>query len=372
MTNEKGERQTVSRRSALKGIGAGAFVGPFNPTPTVQELFGPSNPEDTVRIPTVKRGDTVLKWKEVPKSWYEHVQHSRKVRENLKKEYYDDEGVRAVVSARWEKTFDGKNGLLIEAEVDTETYDGSLPDSRNGIPIRETEATDGELKNCCYHDDFDPVPGGVAVQTAGGGVGSAGFCVNNADGNRRLYTANHLWGGCEDNTGGQLNQHTDEFGTVKTIDKDTDYALVKPTSTEGLVNEVFVNGLRYTVSGYKTHDGISDLITSGETCYQTGATSCTTEGPITGQGSVKTTSCYDFEDHGIKADIAAAEGDSGGPFVDLVEFSGTQYAAIISHLTWGGVSTEICCHWGCGGHGKPNYGPAFHNLTNSPHNLSLC
>ena len=329
-------------------------------------------PEDMVQIPTVKHGDTVVNWKQVPKSWYEHVQHSRKVRKDIKNDFFHKDGVRAVLLARWDKTFDGKNGLLIEVEVDPETYDDSLPHERNGIPVREIDAPDRILKNCCHHEDFDPVPGGVAVQTENGGVGSAGFCVENENGDRRLLTANHIWGTCEDNTDGELNQHTDKFGKVRTIDKDTDYALVEPTSEEGLVYEVFVNGLRYRVSGWKTQDGVSDMISTEENAYQTGATTCTTEGPIKGQGDVASASCVDFENHGIKADIGVAEGDSGGPFIDLVEYNGNQYAAIITHQSFGGTSSTITCHWGEAENGKPNFGPAFYHLTDSPHNLSLC
>ena len=368
----RGEKSTTSldRRDILKCVGASTVVGGFSFTAPV--VAGSNTSEDMVQIPTVKRGDTVVKWKQVPKSWYEHVQHSREVRKDIKNDFFHKEGIRAILLARWDKTFDGKNGLLIEAEVDPETYDGSLPRERDGIPVREIDAPDRILKNCCHHKDFDPVPGGVAVQTESGPVGSAGFCVENENGNRRLLTANHLWGGCEDNTDGQLNQHTDKFGKVRTIDKNTDYALVEPTSTEGLVYEVFVNGSRYRVSGWQTQNGVSDLISTGEDTYQTGGTSCTTSGPIKGQGDVGSKGCIGYEDHGIKADIGTAEGDSGGPFIDFAEYDGNRYASIITHQSLGDVSSTITCHWGEGGYGKPNYGPAFYHLTDSPHNLSLC
>lgn len=355
----------------LNRLGAGAFVGLPSVELSGQPYVESSDRDDTVRIATDKRGDTVIKWKEVPKDWYDHLQHVRSVQKDVTQRLSDRAAVESILVTRSDVTFGGKNGFEIEVEVDSNKGDVSLPDVVDGVSIRRTEAPDVELK-CCHHEDYDPVPGGVAVQTGGGGVGSAGFCVENSDGNRRLLTANHLWGECEDNTGGQLNQHTDEFGTVEAIDTDTDYALVRPTSTEGIDDRVYVNGIRYTVSGYKTYDGISDLISSGETCYQTGGTTCTTEGPITGQGSVEQYNCYDFEGHGIKADIYTAGGDSGGPFVDLIEFSGNQYAAIIGHLTWGDSQSTECCHWGCGYSGTPNYGPAFHNLRDSPHNLSLC
>lgn len=374
MSDQNLAETSNSRRNVLKHIGVGAFgLGVRKDPSSISPITETSKRDDTVRIPTVKRGNTVLKWKEVPRVWFEHTQHSEKVASDITAEYLDKPGIQAIYSGRWENTFGGKNGLLVEAEVDPETYDGGLPDSREGIPIREVEALGYEFRDCCHHDDYDPVPGGVAAQTDAGGIGSAGFCVNNPDGNKRLLTANHLWGACEDNSAGDLNQHTDHFGDVSDLDEETDFALVKPTSFEGIDDQVFVNGIQYTVSGYKTHDGINDLISSGETCYQTGGTTCTTEGPLTGNGDVADYNCIDFENHGVKADIVTAKGDSGGPIVDLVEFSGTQYAAIIGHLSLGSGNTEVCCHWGCtDSKGSPMWGQAFHHLTDNPYNLSLC
>ena len=364
MTNEKKERRTISRRNALKTLGVGALgvssVG----------LASANSGEDTVRIPTVKRGDEVLKWKEVPRSWHEHTQHSEQVREELIEQHLDDPGIKSIASARWDKRFGGKNGLLVEVEVDPETYKDTLPDSKGGIPVRTTEAPDLRLGDCCFHDDYDPVPGGVSVHTANSG-GSAGFRVNDPDGNERLLTANHLWDTCSDNTGKTLNQHTDEFGVVDSYDADTDYALVKPTSTEGIDNEVIVDGIRYRVSGYKTTSSINDLISSGETCYDTGSTTCTTEGPIKANGlSTPGFDCIDYEGAGIKADIVAGDGDSGGPIVSLDEFGGTQYAVIIAHFSLYDQDSTVSCHWGSGYKGSPIYGTAFNHLRDN-HDLRL-
>lgn len=368
MPDENQQRQTITRRNTLKGLGASALgvssVG----------LATANNGNNTVRIPVTKHGDKVLKWKEVPRSWYEHMNHSEQVRDEITKRYLDKSGIHGIASARWEKRFDGKYGLLVEVEVNPETYDGSLPDSKDGIPIRTTEAPDLR-PGCCHHTDYDPVPGGVAVQaevSGGVGIGSAGFCVNDPNGNRRLLTANHLWGTCGDSSGKTLNQHTDEFGVVDSYDADTDYALVRPTSTEGVEYEVFVNGIQYRVSGYKTTSGINDLITSGETCYQTGGTTCTTEGTIKANGfSTPGHDCIDYEGAGVKANIVAGDGDSGGPIVSLEEYFGNQYAVIIAHFMLFDKDSSVSCHWGSGYKGSPIYGTAFNHLHDN-HNITLC
>lgn len=369
MTDENHQQQTFSRRNALKGLGVGALgVSSIG-------LATATDRGDTVRIPITKRGDMVLKWKEVPRSWYEHMKHSKQVREEITLNHLDKPGIEGIATARWEKRFDGKYGLLVEVEVDPESYNGSLPDSKEGIPIRTTTAPNLRPGACCHHTDYDPVPGGVAVQaerSTGRASGSAGFCVNDPDGNRRLLTANHLWGTCEDSSGKTLYQHTDEFGLVDTYDTDTDYALVRPTSAEGIDNAVFVDGFLYTVSGYKTTSGINDLISTGETCYQTGGTTCTTQGTIEANGlSTPGIDCIDYEGAGVKANIVAGDGDSGGPIVTLEKFFGNWYAVIISHFMLFNKESSVSCHWGSGYKGSPIYGTAFNHLYEN-HNLTLC
>lgn len=364
-----GGNDSPSRRTVLEHLGAGALVA----TPGVElpdgDLVETADSADTVRIATVKRGNEVLEWKEVPKVWHDHLQHARTVRKDVTQQFGSLNGVTAVLLARSDATYGGKNGFVIEVEVDSARGSVGLPEAVDGVAIRRTEAPEVEFANtCCHHTDYPRVPGGGASETGG----SAGYCVENSNGNRRLLTANHIWGVCEDNTGAQFDQHSATFGTVDAVDEDTDYALVEPTGSDGIDDRVLVNGLRYAVSGYKTRDGICDLVASGETCYQTGGTTCTTDGPLTGCGSIDPVQCVDFEDHGFKADIYAGEGDSGGPFVDLVELNGDQFAALIGHLSFVATDSTECCHWGCGRTGAPSHGAAFYNLRDSPHNLSLC
>ena len=364
----EGERRNVLRRNLLRGIGSGSLGVS---TVAAVEVVGASGGDDTVRIPTLKRGDTVVKSKEVPESWYNHTRDSKNAREKLVEEHLDDPGVESIYSARWSERFDGKNGLLITAEVDPDTYEDSLPDSKDGIPVRTTAAPDLRLGDCCHHDDYDPVPGGVAVRTPDD-VGSAGFCVTDSGGDERLLTVNHLWATCQDNSGRTLEQHTDAFGEVDEYDTNADYALVRPTSSEGIDDQVYVNGGSKRVGGYVPESGLDDLVSSNETCYDTGATTCTTEGTIEGAGlSSPGYQCIDYEDNGVKADIVAGDGDSGGPIFTLKTYDGTEYASIIAHCSLFSSDGSVSCHWGSGEKGSPIYGTAFHHLKND-HGLDLC
>jgi hypothetical protein len=366
--SDEGERKNVLRRNLLRGIGSGSLGVS---TVAAVEVVGASGGDDTVRIPTVKRGDTVVKSKEVPESWYNHTQDSKNAREKLTEEHLDDSGVESIYSARWSEQFDGKNGLLIKAEINPDTYEDSLPDSKDGIPVRTTAAPDLQFGNCCHHDDYDPVHGGVAVQTPDD-VGSAGFCVTDSDGNERLLTANHLWGTCQDNGGRLLKQHTDAFGEVDECDTDTDYALVRSTSSDGIDNKVYLNGSLKRVSGYVPPEGLQELVSSNETCYSTGATTCTTQGTIKGEGlDSPGYQCVDYGGSGVKAEIVAGEGDSGGPIFATKMIDGKKYATIIAHCSLFSSDGSVGCHWGSGEKGSPIYGTAFHHLRND-HELNLC
>lgn len=373
VTEANETRPKVTRRKTLRNVGAGAIVGHLGLQGTATALTTGTRGGDTVTIPTVKRRDEVLVREEVPRSWYEHTKQVEQVNSEIAAEFLDAPGVEGVASARSEERFDGKNGLLVEVEVDPDVYDGFLPDSRGGIPIRTTEAGETEFHNCCHHSDYSSVPGGASVHTPAGASGSAGFCVADSEGTRLLLTVNHLWGSCENNFGAILDQHVSEFGEVRVHDEDTDYALVYPTGSDGIGEDVFVNGIRYSVSGYKTESGIASLICDGTTCYQSGSFTCTTSGEIKAKRVNQSNDCVDFEGHGIETNIDTAQGDSGGPYVELVEFSGSQHAVIIGHHSFAKKqSSEVCCHMNCGTTGNPSYGQAFYHLTNSPHDLQLC
>lgn len=372
MTDASETRPKVTRRKTLRNVGAGAIAGHLGLRGTATARTTGTRGGDTVTIPTVERRGEVLLREEVPRSWYEHTKQVRQVNSEIAAEFLDAPGVEGVASARSEERFDGKNGLLVEVEVDPDVYDGFLPDSRDGIPIRTTEAGETEFHNCCHHSDYSSVPGGASVHTPAGASGSAGFCVDSG-GTRLLLTANHLWGSCEDNFGAILDQHVSEFGEVNGFDRDADYALVLPTGSDGIGEDVYVNGIRYPISGYKTESGIASLICDETTCYQSGATTCTTSGQIKAKRVNKKKDCVDFEGHGFKTNIDTAQGDSGGPYVELVEFSGSQYAAIIGHHSFAEKqSSEVCCHMNCGTVGNPSYGQAFYHLTGSTHGLALC
>ena len=197
--------------------------------------------------------------------------------------------------------------------------------------------------------------------------------VGASGGDERLLTANHLWETCQDNSGRTLKQHTDAFGEVDECDTNTDYALVKPTSSEGIDKQVmYVDGGSKRVGGYVPKEGVDDLVTSDETCYNTGATTCTTEGTIEGTGlSSPGYQCIDYEDNGVKADIVAGDGDSGGPIFTIKSDDGNEYASIIAHYSSFNSDGSVSCHWGSGEKGSPIYGTAFYHLK-SDYGLNIC
>lgn len=101
----------ISRRNALASIGA-AITLPFS----TKVVAG----SDTTRIRYIVTDDEVLKWKEVPQSWLEHVRHIRKLKADFEDDIGPMSGVGSTALTKSSKEYGGKPGLKITAYGDPE------------------------------------------------------------------------------------------------------------------------------------------------------------------------------------------------------------------------------------------------------------
>lgn len=372
MERDNRRPRTVSRRTALKIAGSGAVslagVG----------LVGATNNDDTVEITVSRNSEGPLKRKQVPRSWYNHLRQVRKVTGEISSEYNHRAGVISVGYVQGDERIGGKHSFAVEVEVNPDEFDGNIPDQRENVPVTVTEsATSGPIPACYNYDDYSSVPGGVTLE--GDGLGTSGFKVTDDDDNPGMLTANHLWGNCADSGGQRAEQNGDFLGEVIDHDPDADFAVVDDQSSSKSLDDQIKeeDSFRWEISGWKTDNGIADLIESGEDVRSMGVTTGLTKGPVKKKSrSPNGPSCIDLEGEAVKLDIDTGQGDSGGPTYTLETFSGNQYAVVINivNLLDDSYGTENCYDGVASGVdrtlGRTQYGVAFDHLYDQ-HQIDL-
>lgn len=330
---------TVDRRKVLKGIGVGGGLGALAGRGLADgSLVVGSTGEATVEVPHILNGDEVLQWREVPRSWYEHIEHNKRVTRQVQDDYLDASGVRSIGAVRWDREFGGKNGLQVEVEVDPAEFDGGIPETIDGIPVTIEEFSgERRLANCDNLGSFNPAPGGVTVGPQSDGKDDRGTSfseVETSSGTNGLMTAFHvIANSCDDDILDDVaDQACVKFGTVIEYDVDADYAVIDPDSNHSAVGEIREeNGTQYDVSGHYSESTICDFASNGTSVRKTGCTTGTHTGEVK-KCHTKDAGCPSMEGHGVKAGTQVGIGDSGGPSYRLEEFPDAT-VAVVTHIT---------------------------------------
>lgn len=345
MTNTQEEPQSYSttRRQALAAIGA-AFT-----LPSFTDVVAAS---DTTKIPYVVNSKQVLKRKEVPQAWLEHVRHVRKVKSDLESGPSVMSGVQTTAIASSSKTYGGKPGLKIKA-YGNEMLQSATPTEYQGV-IVEFEQQEG-WNDACSYTTTDNVKGGVPIEARWNengesytGWGTAGLPVQGGNGNKRLLTANHLWEHqkCTSTKGESATQYKQDFGTVAMSESAADFALLKKTNgTIDLESEISEEGSTRMVSGWHPKDAVSELVAEGRDVRKMGVTTGLTIGTPKEMERRVGNTCNDLEGHGITVDgFDVGEGDSGGPMYRVENIGGVDWAVLVGHIThFRGVSEQRSC-----------------------------
>lgn len=329
----------ASRRSLLQVIGSGSVISGVS---VVGKAAGPN----TVKIPTImdKIGENVLKWEEVPKSWWAHVQHVREANRDAQDMLIDRDGVLSVGYGKGDQTIEGKYAFQIHVGVDPNKPRPPIPDEVDGVDVhvreKEVEPLAESDGYCSNLRRFDPAPGGVTIEDeACGWGGSSAFKVVSGNGRAGMLTANHLWYCDTAAKGAAAYQCCDYVGDMGQSDPSADFAVVRG---DGPFNDQIreEDGTSWDISGYYGPDGIDNLIADVEVVYRTGIGYGTDDGPVRENGVLGDYNCFNFDGYGVRTEIDAAEGDSGGPSYNIETFNSSQSAVIINHACAGVPTTE--------------------------------
>lgn len=328
---KKSTQPATTRRRILRGLGAGAFGAA-----SIGLVSGGSS-DDTVWIPTVKYGNSIIRRKKVPRAWREQTLHTREALNSFKNKYLDEPGIAGIGARRWEENqFGDYTGLRIGVEVDSDRFSGSLPEKYKNIPVEQRKARTS-VPLCSNLCDFDPIPGGVTIEAEEGlPGGTTGYKVENGDGEPRMLTANHIWGPCDSNGSETAFQNSDEIGQVAGTHESMDYATIEPNSGESFKDTVQQPSTEYKISGYKTESGVEDELccdSCDTTIRKMGVTTDVTYGQVDECHYSDGESCVDFSGEGVRCTNNVAQGDSGGPLYEKIRWNGTSYAVIIGHLS---------------------------------------
>lgn len=319
------ENGSMAREEALAALEAGVTAG----SSTVV-----GEPRRTVEIETVMKGEAVLETKTVPRRWYEQVTTADRLAQAVKDVYLGDPGVLGIGTGRWDRTFGGKAGHLVSADVDPDTYEGTLPEEIEGIPVR-TRETGGSEPTCvdANASTFTNAPAGVGFDDGSAGT-SCLEVLDDGPGEPRLLAANHVWE-CRDSAAGGAEECV---GSVARNSPEVDYALVAREAGGGADADAGASFTRPVV-GYRTKDGVRDLVSSGETVRALGVTTGVTEGPVTrmNEGSSE---CFTCGGEGVQTAATTAEGDSGGPVYALETVDGERGAVVVHMNSEGAVHAD--------------------------------
>lgn len=335
--------KTSRRRDVLKAIGVGPIMH-FDPS-----VIGTPDSVKEIKIPVVKKGDEVLKWKKVPQPWWNHELHAREVVEKAHDRFLDMEGVVSVGQGVGKDTIAGRNAFEITVGIDPEQSPPDLPDTFDGMAVR-TRVADGDFLKCSNLQRFYQAPGGVTLE--GQDPGSAAFKVTSTNGRVGMLTAHHLFSCLGDVTGYNGYQCGTKVGEVGQNDTSADFAIVRGDSPfDSTIRED--DGTTWEIAGYKTESGIADLISSGEPITRTGVSFGTKQGPILEKRIQEQYSCsLDFDGHGVRVDAESAGGDSGGPGYNVENILNQGYQAVIVNIANKGHNSKsqyFNCSCSCGG-----------------------
>lgn len=319
-----------SRRTVLQGVSGGvATVG----------LAGIVSGDDrTTEIVTVKQGDEPVVVKKVSRTWWEHVETARAVRERLQERLANDGDVESVALGLGSGTVGGRPERRVTVKVNDETASPGLPDSIDGVPVGIEEARSINLHTGDYCDieDEDPVPGGAALTHDSVGDDDPYFtatCPVMKGGFLHVLTTGHAFGSptwCTTMSDVDVYQgeSEEEIGELETVDIDADYALIDHDSDLSLADEVKTSSSETVrISGHVTEDGME--YRKGDTIEKYGAKTCKTAGTLdeVDDGG----HCSGDVDWVYVDDLTSEVGDSGSPYFDIWEDTeGCKWASIVA------------------------------------------
>ena len=327
----RSESNRVSRRAVLTTVAG---------TPTLTYLGSVVSASDnSTEIPYIKYGDEVVKWKTVPKQWWEAEQQAVAAMKDLAAKYESHPAVTGVSLTNSEMRVNGRPTSRVEIDIGYEHSAESFtaPETDYAVPVGVRQRGPLELHspstscndNWCDTTQYNKPRGGARLD----GSHSA-TCRVEYDDRHHLMCAAHAVTDCGAVTPSNKVHHEGGYiGEVVDHDSKEDWAIIENDPDGDFQNiSGYIAGHNIRVSGHVSEEALNDMRSNGEEAYHRGAKTCTTQGPVKRTG-IDLPYSSDCEGSGIYVEIdnCTYGGDSGGPHYDIWEDSGgCEWAAIVA------------------------------------------
>jgi hypothetical protein len=353
----------------------GAVSGGIVTMSTISRAESPS----TVDIPELISGDEVVQYRKVPKDWYQHQQHAKKLLERKREKLHNIPGVQETQLEASSQTYGGVRGRKIVTLV-SEDAPGrkEIPSKLEEIPVEvrnmpKKEAgcpDDSSDDNCIDDDGTDSVPGGYTFgnpNVDGGGYGSSCCQVQKSDVGYMLTVAHAFGDHCNDDdlVGHDAYAAGEKVGEVVEWNRDEDWALIDTTFGGDWQNHIRDTRTNPNVAGHVGESSLDYWESENTNCTtQAGRTTADTHGKVQATHVSSTTVCTDYNGHGVKTYCNFAGGDSGGPTYH-VDSTGEAYMVSVTGYGYNWIGS-VCFNNQYGNSG----GTAAYRLNNQ-HNMSF-
>lgn len=307
MNQNSDELGQQNRRNYLKNIGLSSvgLVG----LSTYPVAAGGGATE----IITLRNRDGPVETESVPTEWWETEIDARQAREELLDQVAGNENIATVGLSNSDRTIDGRYVKHIQVGVKGSKTNANLPNQINGVPIQIVEHEKTEWQ--CYTNDYDPVEGGVAIQT---NYAEASACCAVYNSGTYLMSARHIFNsqvnGCvtgNPEIGEPANQYTDYFGDVVDSYAEHDTAFIEPMSDESVSNAIVNESA--PIKGWVTQNGLASYSSNGTPIKGRFKRSCTATGTIDSYDNFVVCSNGRHTTEVVEMDAAYTQlGDSGG------------------------------------------------------------
>lgn len=298
----------ITRRSFLKRAGISTVA--LSNLPNVV-----SADENRVNIVTSTRRGEPIATRDVPREWYENWQKSLAVKDQLAEKYRDSDNFLSIGIGNDSAQVDDHRLNSIVVRFKEESVDVDIPEKAEGIPV-EFEQHDGYEPASVYDSAYDPVIGGIKLDSASGGSGTA-YCRGYYNGTYYIMGANHILHSqdtCSDvnTTGNKIYQpEAQQIGNVDHYFSSFDLFLteVDMNRTYGVEDEIVSQS--GSIAGIRTKSGMASDHSSNEYYSKRGIATGSTMGPLEQTDICVSLSCWNCGWY--EASMIVDNGDSGGP-----------------------------------------------------------
>jgi len=324
---------------------------------------------NNVEIVTHVHDGHPVKTRTVPSQWYRQKQRAEEVKDQLFDRYRNVPGILGVGLTAGKSAIGELRYFNVEVIINDWTgTETSIPESVEDIPVTTyhrgplQDAGGCELNNPRYRNDYDPIPGGVHIESAVVN-NSSSCCRVRKDGQEFLMAARHSFID-DDNNRDSCSTRNILYAEAQQNGNYYGYVVEEYPEYDTVLTELDTDGNRSGLSGaiigesglpsgHISKDGVDSMISdsNSETVYKQGVNHCEGSGQVESREDNYCSSIIRKEL--VRTTVEFGNGDSGGPVYDV------QSVNLDDHL----FMIHIATQWppsGC----DSGYGSGFYAINN--------